>query len=392
MSTQAIHSKPQKVLITAGASGIGRIMALRFLRQGAKVFVIDLDASALRALTHEVSEIADEAPARLLTAVCDIGQRQAVEAVVPQAIEALGGLDVLINNAGVAGPTAPLESFDPDAWEQVMQVNLNGTFNVTRMAIPALKASDNNPSIIIMSSVAGRYGYPNRSAYSTSKWGLIGLTKTLSRELGEYGVRVNAILPGAVAGERIEKVLQQRADSNGRSLEQEKTEAMKIQSLQRFVDPEDIAAMACFLASDAGRSISGQLLPIDNDLQSASYRLCRQGQALSKAEIQRFCTLAHLHLFALGRAALGGGLDGVITSWQLEQAHRATCCHLHVFTAACNIDFDIRQVVAILGCEQQRQRIAFHGGAHGGRFIHSYAAAAVLQLATGFPGGQGAFS
>ena len=270
MSTQAIHSKPQKVLITAGASGIGRIMALRFLRQGAKVFVIDLDASALRALAHEVNEIADEAPARLLTAVCDIGQRQAVEAVVPQAIEALGGLDVLINNAGVAGPTAPLESFDPDAWEQVMQVNLNGTFNVTRMAIPALKASDNNPSIIIMSSVAGRYGYPNRSAYSTSKWGLIGLTKTLSRELGEYGVRVNAILPGAVAGERIEKVLQQRAESNGRSLAQEKTEAMKFQSLQRFVDPEDIAAMACFLASDAGRSISGQLLPIDNDLQSAS--------------------------------------------------------------------------------------------------------------------------
>ena len=274
MSTQAIHSKPQKVLITAGASGIGRIMALRFLRQGAKVFVIDLDASALRALAHEVDEIvagaAGETHANLLTAVCDIGQRQAVEAVVPQAIEALGGLDVLINNAGVAGPTAPLESFDPDAWEQVMQVNLNGTFNVTRMAIPALKVSGNNPSIIIMSSVAGRYGYPNRSAYSTSKWGLIGLTKTLSRELGEYGVRVNAILPGAVAGERIEKVLQQRAESNGRSLAQEKTEAMKIQSLQRFVDPEDIAAMACFLASDAGRSISGQLLPIDNDLQSAS--------------------------------------------------------------------------------------------------------------------------
>lgn len=270
MSTQAVQNMPQKVLITAGASGIGRVMALRFLRQGAKVFVIDLDASALQTLAQQAQENQGDTSASLLTAVCDIGQRQAVQAVVPQAIEALGGLDVLINNAGVAGPTAPLESFDPDAWEQVMQVNLNGTFNVTRMAIPALKASSNNPSIIIMSSVAGRFGYPNRSAYSTSKWGLIGLTKTLSRELGEYGVRVNAILPGAVAGQRIESVLQQRADSNGRSLEQEKIEAMKIQSLQRFVDPEDIAAMACFLASDAGRSISGQLLPIDNDLQSAS--------------------------------------------------------------------------------------------------------------------------
>ena len=253
---------PQRVLITAGASGIGRIMALRFARQGAQVFVVDLNVGALR-------ELAQEQPG-LLTAVCDIGQRSSVESVIPQAIAALGGLDVLINNAGVAGPTAALEHFDPEAWEQVMNVNVNGTFNVTRMAIPALKQSANNPSIIIMSSVAGRFGYPNRSAYATSKWALIGLTKSLSRELGADGVRVNAILPGAVAGERIENVLQARASANGRTLDAEKAEAMKIQSLQRFVDPEDIAAMACFLASDAGKSISGQMLPIDNDLQSAS--------------------------------------------------------------------------------------------------------------------------
>ena len=252
----------QKVLITAGASGIGRAMALRFARQGAKVFVVDIDAPALRALAQEQPGI--------LTSVCDIGERNAVESVIPEAIEALGGLDVLINNAGIAGPTAPLADFDPGAWEQVMNVNLNGTFNVTRMAIPALRQSGNNPCIVIMSSVAGRFGYPNRSAYATSKWGLIGLTKTLSRELGEWGIRVNAILPGAVAGERIDKVLQARAAANGRPLDEEKAEAMKIQSLQRFVDPEDIAALACFLASDAGRSISGQLLPIDNDMQSAS--------------------------------------------------------------------------------------------------------------------------
>ena len=252
----------QKVLITAGASGIGRAMALRFARQGAKVFVVDIDAPALRALAQEQPGI--------LTSVCDIGERNAVESVIPEAIEALGGLDVLINNAGIAGPTAPLADFDPGAWEQVMNVNLNGTFNVTRMAIPALRQSGNNPCIVIMSSVAGRFGYPNRSAYATSKWGLIGLTKTLSRELGEWGIRVNAILPGAVAGERIDKVLQARAAANGRPLDEEKAEAMKIQSLQRFVDPEDIAALACFLASDAGRSISGQLLPSDNDMQSAS--------------------------------------------------------------------------------------------------------------------------
>jgi NAD(P)-dependent dehydrogenase (short-subunit alcohol dehydrogenase family) len=150
-----------------------------------------------------------------------------------------------------------------------MQVNLNGTFNVTRLAIPQLKQSAVG-SIIVISSVAGRFGYPNRSAYSTSKWGLIGFMKTLSRELGEFGIRANAILPGAVAGERIERVLAGRAQVSGKTVEDECRNAMSIQSLQRFVDPWDIAALAVFLASDAGKSISGQMLPIDNDMQMAS--------------------------------------------------------------------------------------------------------------------------
>ena len=150
-----------------------------------------------------------------------------------------------------------------------MQVNLNGTFNVTRLAIPHLKKSPAG-SIIIMSSVAGRFGYPNRSAYCASKWGLIGLTKTLSIELGEFGIRVNAILPGAVAGERIDKVFAGRAQLSGRTAEQERADSMSIQSLKRFVDPRDIAALAVFISSDAGKSVSGQMLPIDNDMQRAS--------------------------------------------------------------------------------------------------------------------------
>jgi NAD(P)-dependent dehydrogenase (short-subunit alcohol dehydrogenase family) len=155
------------------------------------------------------------------------------------------------------------------AWEKVMQINLHGTFNVTRLAIPFLKKSQ-AASIIVMSSLAGRYGYPNRSAYSTSKWGLIGFTKTLALELGAFGIRVNAILPGAVSGERIENVLAGRAKLSGRSLEAERESALSIQSLKRFVDPKDIAALAFFLASDAGKSISGQMLPIDNDAAKAS--------------------------------------------------------------------------------------------------------------------------
>ena len=251
----------QRVLITAGASGIGREMARSFVASGASVFVVDIDAPALAAL-------AKESP-RIETAECDLSSRADIERVVPAAVDALGGLDVLVNNVGISGPTAPVESFDPDAWEQVMQVNLNGTFNVTRLAIPHLKKSPAG-SIIIMSSVAGRFGYPNRSAYCASKWGLIGLTKTLSIELGEFGIRVNAILPGAVAGERIDKVFAGRAQLSGRTAEQERADSMSIQSLKRFVDPRDIAALAVFISSDAGKSVSGQMLPIDNDMQRAS--------------------------------------------------------------------------------------------------------------------------
>jgi NAD(P)-dependent dehydrogenase (short-subunit alcohol dehydrogenase family) len=251
----------QKVLVTAGASGIGREIARAFATGGAQVFVVDVDAEGLTALAKESSNIH--------TARCDMSSRTDIERMVPEAVRVLGGLDVLINNAGISGPTAPVESFDPVAWDKVMQINLSGTFDVTRLAIPYLKQSAGG-SIVVMSSVAGRYGYPNRSAYSVSKWGLIGFTKTLSRELGEYGIRVNAILPGAVAGERIDKVLEGRAQVSGRPVEEERQEAISIQSLQRFVDPRDIAALALYLASDAGKSISGQMLPIDNDMQAAS--------------------------------------------------------------------------------------------------------------------------
>jgi len=251
----------QRVLVTAGGSGIGREIARSFAHAGAQVFVLDIDAPSLDALQRDTPGVH--------TAICDMSKSAEIERAVPAAIAALGGLDVLVNNAGISGPTAPVEAFDPAAWELVMRINLTGTFNVTRLSIPHLKKSG-AASIIIMSSVAGRYGYPNRSAYSTSKWGLIGLTKTLSRELGEFAVRVNAILPGAVAGSRIDNVLAGRAKLSGRAVEEERANAMAIQSLKHFVDPKDIAALALFLASDAAKSISGQMIPIDNDTQTAS--------------------------------------------------------------------------------------------------------------------------
>jgi len=251
----------QRVLVTAGAAGIGREIARAFAANGAKVFVCDIDVKMLDALAQEIKG--------LVTNVCDVSKRADIERMMAAAVSALGGLDVLVNNAGISGPTAPVEQMDPDQWEKVMQVDLTGTFNVTRLAIPHLKKSEAGV-IINMSSVAGRFGYSNRSPYCTAKWGIIGFTKTLSIELGEYGIRANAILPGAVDGPRIQKVFEGRAKVSGKSVDEIKQEAMAVQSLKRLVDPKDIAALAVFLASDAAKSISGQMLPIDNDMQEAS--------------------------------------------------------------------------------------------------------------------------
>jgi NAD(P)-dependent dehydrogenase (short-subunit alcohol dehydrogenase family) len=251
----------QRVLITAGAAGIGKEIAKAFAGGGASVCVCDIDAKALEAASKEI--------AGLKTIVCDVSKRSDIERMVAGAVEALGGLDVLVNNAGIAGPTAPVEEADPDQWEAVMTVDVIGTFHVTRLAIPHLKKSAAG-SIVVMSSLGGRFGYPNRSAYCTAKMGLIGFAKTLSRELGPYNIRCNAIAPGAVGGDRMERVLQGRAAASHTTLDEARKAAMSIQSLKRFVDPKDIAALVLFLTSDSGKSISGQVLPIDNDAQTSS--------------------------------------------------------------------------------------------------------------------------
>jgi len=251
----------QKVLITAAASGIGLEIARAFSTAGGKVFITDINTQALEAVKKEMPG--------LMTKACDNSKRADIEAMVPAAVEALGGLDVLVNNAGISGPTAPVEDIDPDKWEAVMAVDLTGTFNVTRLAIPHLKKSAAG-SILIMSSLGGRFGYPNRSPYCVAKWGLIGFAKTLAIELGDHNIRANAIAPGAVGGQRIENVLAGRAKAEGESVDEERASMLGIQSLKRFVDPKDIAALCVFLASDAGKSISGQVIPIDNDALKAS--------------------------------------------------------------------------------------------------------------------------
>jgi NAD(P)-dependent dehydrogenase (short-subunit alcohol dehydrogenase family) len=249
----------QRVLVTAGASGIGREIVRAFAANGAAVFTCDIDSVALALLQQESGDV--------ITDVCDLSKRADIEAMVGRAAEGLGGLDVLVNNAGIPGPVAPVEELNPDDWESVIQINLHATFDVTRLAIPYLKRSRAGV-ILVMSSVAGRCGYTNRSSYATSKWGLIGFTKTLARELGAHNIRVNAILPGIVEGPRLDRFLQDRARRSGKTIEEEGELAQSGQSLRRFVDPKDIAALTLFLASDAAKSISGQTLSIDNDTQS----------------------------------------------------------------------------------------------------------------------------
>jgi NAD(P)-dependent dehydrogenase (short-subunit alcohol dehydrogenase family) len=247
-----------RVIVTAGASGIGLATARAFIREGAHVHVSDVDRAALDGLART--------DARLRTSVCDVSDRSQVAAMFDAALDALGGLDVLVNNAGIAGPTAKCEDVDPDAWERTLAVNITGQFNCARLAIPHLRKST-NPSIVNLSSAAGRFGFPLRSPYSASKWAVIGFTKSLAIELGADGVRVNAICPGSVAGPRIESVYANKAKARGVDYAVVLDEALAKTSLRRLVTADDIANAIVFLCSPAGANISGQVIPIDADAQ-----------------------------------------------------------------------------------------------------------------------------
>lgn len=243
----------RRVLITAGASGIGAAVAQAFLDVGDRVAVCD------------VAQITNQGVVALH---CDMAVRAEVERMMADAVAALGGLDVLINNAGIAGPTAPVEEVEPSEWDRVVAVNITAMFDTARLAIPHLKRSGNG-MIVNMSSAAGRFGYPNRAPYAATKWAVVGFTKTLSIELGRFGITANSILPGSVDGARIRSVMAGRAEAAGISLDEAIAQGFATQSLKRFIPPEDVAALILFLASPHGRMISGQALSIDGDMQRA---------------------------------------------------------------------------------------------------------------------------
>jgi NAD(P)-dependent dehydrogenase (short-subunit alcohol dehydrogenase family) len=248
-----------RVLVTAGASGIGLATARAFAQVGARVHVCDVDETALDAL--------GTTDATLGRSVCDVADRDSVASLFHDAVGSLGGLDVLVNNAGIAGPTARCEDIDPDAWERTLAINITGQFHCARLAIPHLRQS-RNASIANLSSAAGRFGFALRTPYAASKWAVIGFTKSLSIELGTDGIRVNAICPGSVAGPRIESVIANKAAARGVAPDVVRDEMVNKASLKRMVTAEDIAHAIVFLASPLGANISGHALPVDGDTQS----------------------------------------------------------------------------------------------------------------------------
>jgi len=248
-------AKGLRVLVTAGAAGIGLAIARTFRDAGARVFVCDVDEQALGALDKGIGRIK-----------ADVAHRADVDRLFGASQEALGGLDVLVNNAGIAGPTGKVEDIAPEEWDRCIAIDLTGMFNCTRKGMPLIKAAGGG-SIVNLSSAAGRHGFPRRAPYAAAKWGVVGFTKSIAVEAGPDKVRCNAILPGIVEGERIERVIAAKAKALGVSHEEFRKELLATTSLHSTVTAQNIADMALFLCTDAGSRITGQAIPVDADVR-----------------------------------------------------------------------------------------------------------------------------
>ena len=237
-----------RALVTGGGSGIGEAIATGMRNAGATVVVCDVNDSTKP------------------NYVCDVSRTADVEAMFQGIRRDLGGLDILVNNVGVPGPTARVDEMDPDAYDECVRVNLGGTFRCAHAAVPML--IDSKGSMINISTSAGIYGYPLRSPYVAAKWGIIGLTKSWAMELGEFGVRVNAICPGSVSGPRMDGVIARESIATGIPEAELRRGYANQVSMRTFVEASDIAASAVFLSSPAARFITGQVLPVDGNIET----------------------------------------------------------------------------------------------------------------------------
>jgi len=253
------HIKNKIIVISAGASGIGAEIAKSLSESGASVIVGDKDEVALKRLENDHPEIR--------TNQVDVSNESEVLGFFEDITSHFGKIDALINNAGVAGPSAMLGDTSLEDWEKTIKVNLNGTFLCSKSAIPLLKKSGGG-SIINMGSTSSFMGTPLRSAYTASKWGLIGLTKTWAMEYGEDNIRVNTICPTSVSGERIEGVIQRDAEYRDTKPEKIREAYLSQTSLKTFVDSEEIVGMVVYLLSPLAKKITGQMMVIDGHTET----------------------------------------------------------------------------------------------------------------------------
>ena len=255
----AIEVGGLRVLVTAGGSGIGRVIAERFAAAGAHVHITDIAEAT-------IEDVVAGAPG-ITGTVADAAEPRHADRVLGDVSARLSGLDVLINNVGIAGPTGTIEDLADADVERTLDVNLASHFYVLNRFVPLLRASPSNPSILSISSVAGRLGYGFRTPYAATKWAIVGLVKSLAVELGPAGVRANAILPGIVSGSRMDGVIAARAEATGVGFEEMRNAYLEKISLRRMVEADDVANLALFLASGLARNITGQAISVDGNVE-----------------------------------------------------------------------------------------------------------------------------
>jgi len=248
-----------RVLVTGAAGGIGLEIAKACLNEGAFVHICDLEEVMIKS-TKKLSNAIGKT-------IADVSNTNEVDRLFKDVEKHMGGLDVLVNNAAITGPNGPVEMNDPSHWARTVNVNLIGQFNCIHQAVPMMKDAAGG-SIINMSSIAGRLGFPYRSAYSASKWGIIGLTQSLAMELGDFNIRVNAILPGIVDGERQRKLQNERSITLGLTEEEMAKRYVANVSLKRKINAQEIADMVIYLSSESGRSISGMSIGVCGNVET----------------------------------------------------------------------------------------------------------------------------
>lgn len=247
-------------IITGGGQGIGRAIALAFAKEGAKVVIADINKEG----SQEVVELITKMGGKAVAIPTDISKEKEVEQLMSEAVGVFGRIDILVNNSGIGGPTANVVDMDLDKWNEVLAVDLTGTMlcskHVLKYMIPQRSGNIVNIGAEGGRAGDGRSGYPMRTPYCCAKMAVIGLTESLSQEVGPYNIRVNSVSPGAVKGDRIIRVVKGRAAATGVPFEELMSQLTQNYSLGRMTEEAEVASVAVFLASDESSSITAQTI------------------------------------------------------------------------------------------------------------------------------------